>query len=1453
MKTTTLLVALICATVQSVGALPMSDGVPERWDRRFGKLGIHGIVSAIAADGQGNLYIGGEFQLVNDGLGNRIVRHTVKWDGQRFHPVGGGVNGPVHAIAIDDHGTVYVGGAFARAYQDDVNSTPANNIARWDGAFWHPLGQYDSRSNGVNRSVEDIHILDGTVYLAGQFTRANQPDGSSLTVNYITGWNGHSWLALDSGMDAPVLTLTSRDTILYAGGGFARAGSAHASAIARWDGSAWAPVAVDPGPGVTVQALVFGPDDHLYAGGSFLMIGGQFAFHIARWNGVQWAPLETGIESTLGIVHALSADSTYVYAGGTFFQHIGALTVNHVARWDGARWSSMQTGVQGGQVGLDIGFVKTLAVVQEEVYAGGMFSIAGEVSAKGIARWDGDAWAPLGQGGNFGLNFMVDAVGIADHGVYVGGSFSTAGNQRIAHLARWDGSDWHEVGLGVTNSVYAITVHDERVYVGGIFLRAGGIQVNRIARWDGVAWHALGGGVNGRVRAIAADDHGNVYVGGEFTRATNPDQTTVNAAHVAKWDGERWHALGQGTSDHVYALAVHADKLYAGGRFRQASGHTVNFVAAWNGRDWHDLAGGTDLTVTSLAVTPSGSLYAGGAFFSAGGTTAHKIARWDGQRWHDVDGGFDGPMISALAYDATHHVLYAGGWFENAGNVTTSSIAKLERGRWAPMNRGVIMVDGPGIVHAIAAKDNRVYVGGTFLEAGGRPADHFSAWTNVDSGLFDLLTFTQAPGNGMAVATGSQIMIEWQHAPVVQDVILEIRDAYSRLNPWEELAMLPAATRQYLLSFTAQEYGAVVLRITDAQSPDIYHVSGPFSVSTPEDLSTRLRIPYDYGAYRLYHRNIDGWSFRNSSENLWPFDDPFPDWDTFCAALTHDFCYNRVNLPRLSALTIWKTMQLWGWQGSCSGFAINSLLFFNEHLFVPAEFPGHQYLHDVPLGTNARNMINATQVRFLLPVATDFFKHFADTWNNTPIEALEALEASLDQYRDHLALVLMDPGSKKSVHTIQPFRIERSPTRAILHCYDSNHPHRPYYHRTTRLTINLDTNTWSYQYSPYNVTNATSGLFTSPDLQYFMERPDVLRKIPVSAAERVLAAQNPVSTADDESESWIFVYPDPGSEVIIENPAGDQLGRRAGADLIHTIPRSVPILPSITDEEPDLPLGYFLPADAYQISQRPSADSPSSLAIFGEDAFYTYRNLAPAAGHDDHILLQDGLSVMHTGPTPVPVTVEALVWDPSGEKQFTVSNIGIAAGDSLHFTIDQERVLQFLNTGTARTYRLEVVFLPEDQAAGTVLYRDIAIAANTRHRLLPAWDELAVKPLNIQIDGNLDGVFEDSLRVVGEYVTGVFGELDDAAAVPADYALFQNYPNPFNESTVIRFQVPEPAHVRLDIFNVLGQPVTRIHDSLVQAGVHEVIFDAADLPSGVYIYRLRAGNTMQSRRLMLLR
>ena len=97
----------------------------------------------------------------------------------------------------------------------------------------------------------------------------------------------------------------------------------------------------------------------------------------------------------------------------------------------------------------------------------------------------------------------------------------------------------------------------------------------------------------------------------------------------------------------------------------------------------------------------------------------------------------------------------------------------------------------------------------------------------------------------------------------------------------------------------------------------------------------------------------------------------------------------------------------------------------------------------------------------------------------------------------------------------------------------------------------------------------------------------------------------------------------------------------------------------------------------------------------------------------------------------------------------------------------------------------------------------------------------------------------------------VTGITDPAGNVPSKFELRNNYPNPFNPSTIISFTLPINSQVRLDVYNILGQKVAELINKQMNAGDYNVTFNAGNLSSGVYLYRLQAGQFTSTKKMIL--
>ena len=99
--------------------------------------------------------------------------------------------------------------------------------------------------------------------------------------------------------------------------------------------------------------------------------------------------------------------------------------------------------------------------------------------------------------------------------------------------------------------------------------------------------------------------------------------------------------------------------------------------------------------------------------------------------------------------------------------------------------------------------------------------------------------------------------------------------------------------------------------------------------------------------------------------------------------------------------------------------------------------------------------------------------------------------------------------------------------------------------------------------------------------------------------------------------------------------------------------------------------------------------------------------------------------------------------------------------------------------------------------------------------------------------------------------TSIFGQAENI--VPQSYGLAQNFPNPFNPTTTIQFDLLQPGHATLKVYNGVGEEVATLIEGDLPAGRFEAVWNANGVPSGTYFYRLLASAFSQTRKLILLK
>lgn len=663
------------------------------WLRDFvpGGLDDTAVAMALYDDGSGpKLYVAGLFQHV----GADAIGGFARWDGERWEAVGNPPSGQTYALAVFDNRLMAAG-----SYPVGDDSPAYRQFLEWDGSQW---SFPDWSLGGDHYNVSALAVRDGCLWAAGEFDSVGGVEAEN-----IAKWCGDAWSPIGAGLPGPVTEMKSfgADGVV-AVGSFSDSDLYSSGGIARWNGTAWEPL----GRASNLHPIGFNSiemyEGELYASGRFrydgswsdqfiavlrhdqwreipgevpkstiyelhefegkLLVTGshwtiddQYVHGVAYWDGTEWGLLGEGF---VGPVYDIQEYQGKLFAAGAITLP-GSLHPASVVSWGGSTWNPVRS-TEGAGLAWAGG---PLAVYQGQLVAASDVSWSENTGPGSVVRWTGSGWEGIG-GGVYG--HVDDVLAFGDE-LYIAGDFWLELARRYGTVAVWNGAYWRLLE-GFEGRVRTLGRYEQHLVVsggGGIYLwihnhweRLGemggsaadfmeyrgrlfaagafdGIQQGitfYVVAWDGHEWLNVRQGFNAPGEALAEFD-GKLIVGGGFTTADFAD-----AKGIASWDGSHWSTLGSGFESPLYqgaavwALAVVGDSLVAGGRFSSADGEEANNIAIWDGSGWQPVGDGVDDVVTSLEAFGTG-FFVAGDFMTAGGSPSHRIAQFA------CDDGTSGP------------------------------------------------------------------------------------------------------------------------------------------------------------------------------------------------------------------------------------------------------------------------------------------------------------------------------------------------------------------------------------------------------------------------------------------------------------------------------------------------------------------------------------------------------------------------------------------------------------------------------------------------------------------------------------------------------------------------------------------------------------------------------------------------------------------------------------------
>jgi len=1112
-----------------------------------------------------------------------------------------------------------------------------------------------------------------------------------------------------------------------------------------------------------------------------------------------------------------------------------------------AFWQKYLTGSAGPvEYGADAACVDA----QGNVYIAGNFQDDGILSLR-VAKWSGNQWQLLGDRFPGGRANALAVDGQGD--VYLGGLFEFAVNSDgsevdALNIAKWNqaAGKWEAMGGGVDDDVLALAIDSSNdVYVGGNLTRGfnpDGAQVSiwRIGKWNASqsVWEPLGDGVvntgSNAVTALAVDANDNVYVGGDFTGVYNPGRVQVNANYIARWDGASWFGLGQGLTDgpsngeRVAGIAVdNSSRVYVAGDIGTAVNDNSTSVNGplvyWESGQWHSLATMVlPFLVNDLAVDGVGKVY----LMYVVDVRIKIVDAWDGAAWTTLvyKNGFPSPALIAANPKYPAESLYMGGQFSEfyspaiINTVPIANNARWDGQRWSDF----ISYGAAGEVFALAANEpafpNAIYVGGNFTSIEGNPASNIARFdgTNWDAlgggvngpvhaivpitynqpGAFVGGTFSTAINPDGSIVNVSNIAF-WDHT---QKRWLPVGGGLNGPVYALEVSGFELFAGG---AFTQVLNGPTVNRIArwsfSAQRWEALG-GGVDGATMPEVRALAVGTGGSVSSPRFWRSVYVGGRFTEATNTNG----------------SKVFCRN---------LMLWDGYDN-NWRAMGNG---------TDDDVLALALAGRDYYSPLYVGGRFRTGVDDNGA--LVNIDRIAMWYFGD-WRPLGRGVNGAVTTIVPAY-DHTQFYIggefteavNSNGVVKPANHIAVF--ERTYAAGVLSEWDA-------LGSGANDAVNAIASVWPCPRSSKTEVLFVGGKFSLAGnkgalalAKWKYERPFSNRGtsvVIVGSSSRNRSGSGRRSRGV-VATSGGYGPCNPGlgkNSGIVEDLVFDNLGFRESATL-PSLPYLEPFSLTLYDvEDPNTPVAKF---DSLVVS----SENPQALILFGLNDTTTYAPNPEGYSIHENVLLLDLPILSNTENEARAVFVHTVTDAPT-------IDVVTSTGDTLVSALSYGIASQPLSLPAA-SYSVDLLRSSDKQKIGSYTF-DLTNQVN-------GYAMVALTGFRDPSANQNGPAFEVGVyEVVLSPVTGVV-ERDEK--LPATFELWQNYPNPFNPVTSIQFSVSSNQFVSLKVYDLLGREVTTLVNERKPAGNYRASFDAKNFASGVYFYKLLAGDFVKTRKMLLVR
>ena len=501
-----------------------------------------------------------------------------------------------------------------------------------------------------------------------------------------------------------------------------------------------------------------------------------------------------------------------------------------------------------------------------------------------------------------------------------------------------------------------------------------------------------------------------------------------------------------------------------------------------------------------------------------------------------------------------------------------------------------------------------------------------------------------------------------------------------------------------------------------------------------------------------YRPDIEGWSILNSTETMWPeswwrqfdYSDPFyppiihnfhsaifPNWLLFADVYGADQCYEDPNATPLRFkpvafykwIDMFRTFRHYG--GSCFGFALASMRYFDGFRNLEDDFPGYPNVNSIPVGAESRILVNGCHLCQFERRHIILENYLYETV--TPMQTLQQCREMFESKTRDDSWLCMAGGPKQGSHSLIPYRCnqdEVNPDLWYLYVYDSNHPNCD----TMRIIIDAVTDTWHYD--PLARWDSGLHLFLHAPVSDYEPRPKII-------PEEVFGK--------DGDTLQFFELWFPGTEAARVTSAEGEISFDSLSDN-NTLPEGVPM--RVIDERYIPPPGFILPHDYYEAELSDLTSDTYTMSVYTYNmGMFCKRYEAQDEDIEKFAIDPDQKKFrqMNAALETRQYTFEAVAIAPDSDVVIGIHNLNISAEDSTVFQLSPESDMILKNYGEPSRYDLRIQLAGAD--LDTVFYHEnIGLPANSGQKIIPDWRPFSDSILILR-DFEMDGIYDDTLRL----------------------------------------------------------------------------------------------------------